>query len=72
MNKGVIAGIIIVVAIGIAAISFSMINEGGQNFDKTLEESLDLSETSLPESENTSQGRNLSVELFEEMNMRTP
>lgn len=72
MNKGVIAGIIIVVAIGIAAISFSMINEGEQNFDKTLEESLDMSETSLPESENTSQGRSLSVELFEQMNMRTP
>jgi CHASE3 domain sensor protein len=73
VNKGIILGIIIViiiVAIIGAASSLNLETNENSSIDNIVEDESITAEETIPESENT--GRDISVELSENMGLKSP
>lgn len=73
MNKGIVIGIIIVIIISTiigAASSLNLETNENSSIDNIVEDESIPAEETIPESENT--GRDISVELSENMGLKSP
>jgi hypothetical protein len=73
VNKGIVIGIIIVIIISTiigAASSLNLETNENSSIDNIVEDESITAEETIPESENT--GRDISVELSENMGLKSP
>lgn len=71
MRKGIIAGIIIAIAIGIAAASVYSSNLNENEIEQSSQE-LEIIDSEEPEAVPQQEGRQLSIELSEQVSIKSP